>query len=393
MSPSTRKGDNRVRLFSLNRFDHHVSPVSSRFSRGSLASNRGAYVLLAWITTVVGWSQFACADDPAEDAAHIEEPDDSSVWIQRFTKEYPAAAAELERNVQNVICEGQYTAPKLVRFEPSIAFRIMKAGTQIRWHRQTENAGELVDVRNKSEHFSLIGEKQEDEDSTYYLQDLRETPSKRTKNQFDLFCRRFLHATTCLWDQRSLLEAFQAEDLTLTGAQPHATEPRWVSFSVEYRHRPGYPTYGKGDGRAVGDGIITLSPDEGWSIREYEYNLPYTRPLHIKASVTVQQPEGMGFVPQRFEYVSTILREGKEEWDVMEEYTCDISAIRTADYADSEFSLAAFGVERPDGPLDSPTGHSRTWVWINVGFITLIGLILCIRHWKHRNGQPHTGAS
>lgn len=300
-------------------------------------------------------------------------------WISRFENEYPSAADRLVSNMRDVVCEGEFAAPLLIRFEPSIRFRVLTRDDQVRWHRKTANAGESVDVINTTEFFSLIGEK----GGKYYLQDRLEHPTERMKNQFNLFCWRFLRATTYLWDQRPLLEAFRSGDLRLVSATGHAEH---VIFGFEYLQPAPNPS--QNSDRKTGRGTITLSPDQDWAIRECTYDVPYVKPLRLRMTIGVQDLDGVGIVPSSYDYVSEVKRSEANGWEHMEEYSCRFEKIAKQSLPDSEFVLETFGID--SSAAESQPGGARRRIspllLANLGCFTVIGLVLLYR--KSRNRKP-----
>jgi hypothetical protein len=304
-------------------------------------------------------------DPPSEFAGH---------WIAKFNSDYPTAAKKLSEATSSIHCSGKYLAPYLPPNKgrsPNeavwIHFDVLEHGPMLRWRRKELNSGarDWIRVLTPDDTFEVVPIPN-DSEHAFKLNNIGYDSAKDAKAVSGILARRFVHATTQLWDLRDVADSFQAGDLSLENAVPHQSNKDWVTYFVRFTYPSSSPNYGQ-----KGRGTITFSPEQSWSIREWEYELPFKAPITMKMKVDVQDVTGLGIVPRTCVFTSSIKRQSAD-WKELEHYKCDFDAFEGYDYAASDFRLAAFGLRDP---------RPRSWsiVTINVMVVMLIAGVVAAR--------------
>jgi hypothetical protein len=309
--------------------------------------------------------------------------DFSANWIAKFDKQYPVAAEALTRATNTVYCEGQYIAPLLSKKAPVIKkgssaapdnkvwldFKISKNGERLRGQFVGENNLATIYMSNATNiyHIIQLDNSGEADGGNYRLVTSSDKSNDSANLALNLLARRFLNSTMEIWNYRPLIDVIKSGELTIDEAVPDKKVPNWVVYKVTYKDK-------RTPGR-VGHGSITLSPKESWAIREYEYDWPFEVPFRVRAKVEVSEFDHLGVVPARYEYVSEIKRLGQTNWEEMERYECRFNVLRDEIVPESEFELAAFG-------LEGPPSKRRLFLWTSGGFMTLVFCIMLFRRAK-----------
>jgi hypothetical protein len=288
---------------------------------------------------------------------------DSAYWIARFEREYPAAAEALQKAVSKVRCAGEYITPGMglnahrTRDQSArMHFEIFRNGDLLRWSRKCTDPSVPPDVMvlNQSEAFLLRSTKQ-DAASDLRLVELNDRSTFSGTVKTRVFVDRFVHAAFLLWDYQPLIVAYQSGALEITSVEQHERNPSLVTFRVKYKHNAD-----AGTREMVGEGRLTLSPDEGWAIREYEYIWPYDAPSKLTMSLDVQSVDRIGFVPRAYNYQHAINKSG-DTWEVVEEYTS--VSLGSQSFPKLSSSCQHFRLPIPDRPDTRGSGPICLFGW------------------------------
>lgn len=296
----------------------------------------------------------------------------SRLWIDKFQREYPAAASALATAASDVCCRGTYSAPHLIssRSTPDdvvrMDFELCEKGAYLRWRQGAPpHFPFVIKVRNGTDNFEIT-ESGTEPDRKYHLRALAYASESGNDIFDDVLGRRFVHSTTWLWDFRDLIESYRSGDLSLESAQSHPDNVGWITYTVRQSHR-------RGDQQNVGYGTITLDPIHSWAIREWKYSLPYKVPVNVQMNVDVLEVPEIGVVPRACSFRSDIKR-NNSDWQEMELYTWEMSRIEKCKLSYRDFQLSAFGIA-------DPREKTSYFVKINIGVIVFLMIAVFLRRY------------
>lgn len=302
---------------------------------------------------------------PSSFAAAAADKTNGSDLIQRFEREYPAAADRLAAAAAVVAAQGNYAETHVngdATRKDKVDFQILRDNSKISW--------QIVLNPEKTRFADVIGEHgaaftlKASPGGTYQVVGIGNRPSDEMRQRMSQYCWRFLLSTQLLWDFRTLRSAMEQQDLIIDSASPDPKHSDWIQLAVHYRNRDksGQLVAGK-----VGKGTLTLSPADDWAIREYAYDWPGDTPVHMVAHVDVRHETGLGVVPTTYDFQSTPASAKEPN----ETYQCTFTKFALAKPAASDFTLAAFNL---DDPRQGPPLAKMIMI---IGAVIVLLAILC----------------
>jgi hypothetical protein len=257
-----------------------------------------------------------------------------------------------------------------MRTSPWVALEFFKSGDLLRFHRHYSR--EVVETSRGSIAAEVavlltptINASVQDPSTEFaYARDVDSTPSLELTTETDVFLWRFLKGLYCL-DGDPILKGIERSEWNIKSVKRNPTNHDWVDVEFSCTKRsPGEP---RGD--IAGDGLLTLSPPEDWSIREYHFMVK--PPANYNGHVYIEPVRipGAGFVPKSYRFLvfkGTDYQQKSPatnpDWIQSVEYELSEASARPTPA--SEFALAALGI------------GARPWTIAPTAFLAVGGLLI-----------------